>query len=360
VNLNLTEQQASWRERAAAFAAEVLRPHWEDFEADSRLLHDAAARARSAGLLDAYLPEEAGGHGLDLVTTALIVEELARGEGGAGVLLANSYACHAAARLSPNPDFGRKVTRALAKAESCTASILLWPEEDEEGALVERAVGAGRQLCGSQAVSLAQGDTNAFVGCSVRGGVDGSKTIGFFVSTEASGVDLQPVKNFGLRSLSFHQVSFVKDVDDADAVFEFRSTQQYDGFRSQLSAERDVLMAAVVLGIAGAAFDYALNYSRERMTFGKPINQHQAVALKLADMATGIESARLMLWEAAHLTQESADLGRSRDAWAYAREVAIEVAVNAVQTLGGHGYLKLHPVEKWMRDVAFIRLLHSG
>jgi alkylation response protein AidB-like acyl-CoA dehydrogenase len=77
-------------------------------------------------------------------------------------------------------------------------------------------------------------------------------------------------------------------------------------------------------------------------------------------MAIGIESARLMLWEAAHLTQESVDLSRSRDAWAYAREVAIEVAVNAVQTLGGHGYLKFHPVEKWMRDIEFVSLLHAG
>jgi alkylation response protein AidB-like acyl-CoA dehydrogenase len=359
VNLNLTEQQASWREKAATFAAEMLRPHWESFEAEPRLLRDAAARARSAGVFDACLPEEAAGHNLDLVTTALIVEELASGEGGAGVLMANRYACHAAARLSPNSDFRRKVTRALAQAESCTSPVLLWPEEDEEGAPVERANGLRRQLCGSQVVSVAQGDTNAFVGYSSRGGVDGSKRIGFFVSTEA-GVELKPVKNFGLRSLSFHQLSFVKEVKDADAVFEFSSAEEYDGFRSQLSAERNVLMAAVVLGIAGAAFDYALKYSRERMTFGKPINQHQAVALKLADMAIGIESARLMLWEAAHLTQESVDLSRSRDAWAYAREVAIEVAVNAVQTLGGHGYLKFHPVEKWMRDIEFVSLLHAG
>jgi alkylation response protein AidB-like acyl-CoA dehydrogenase len=359
VNLNLTEQQASWRDRAATFAAEELRPQWESFEAEPRLLRDAAARARSAGVFDAYLPEEAAGHNLDLVTTALMVEELSRGEGGAGVLLANRYACHTAARLSPNFDFRRKVTRALAQ-ESCTSSVLLWPEDDDEGALVERANGSRMQLCGSQPVSVAQGDTNAFVGYSARGGVDGSKRIGFFVSTEAGGVDLQPVRNFGLRSLSFHHLSFVKEVDDADAVFEFRSAEEYDGFRSQLLAERNVLMAAVVLGIAGAAFDYALNYSRERMTFGKPISQHQAVALKLADMATGIESARLMLWEAVHLTHESVDLSRSRDAWAYAREVAIEVAVNAVQTLGGHGYLKLHPVEKWMRDIEFIRVLHAG
>jgi alkylation response protein AidB-like acyl-CoA dehydrogenase len=359
VNLNLTEQQVSWKERAAAFAADVLRPCWEGFEADNHLLRDAVDRARAAGLLDAYLPAELGGQGLDLVTTALVVEELARGEGGAGVLLANRYACYAAARLSPNPDFGRKITQALARAESCTASILLWPDEEEEGSPIERVRGAGRELCGAQAVSLAQADTNAFVGWSERGGIEGSRRIGFFVSVEGGGVDLRPVNNFGLRSLSFNHASFVKVVDDADAVFEFGSAEQFDYFRSQLAAERNVLAAAVVLGIAGAAFEYALNYSRERMTFGKPINQHQAVALKLADMATGIESARLMLWEAAHLVQQSVELGRSREAWTYAREVAIEVAINAVQTLGGHGYLKLHPVEKWMRDVEFISLLHA-
>lgn len=359
MNLNLTEQQVSWKERAAAFAADVLRPRWEAFEADHQPLRDAIERARAAGLLDAYLPKEFGGQGLDLVTTALIVEELARGEGGAGVLLANRYACYATARLSPNPDFGRKVMQALTSAESCTASILLWPEEEDESAPIERVRGKGIQLCGVQAVSLAQRDTNGLVGWSARGGVDGSKRVGFFVSLEAGSVDLRPINNFGLRSLSFHHVSFMKDVDDADAVFEFGSAEQFDHARSQLAAERDVLASAIVLGIASAAFDYALNYSRERMTFGKPINQHQAVALKLADMATGIESARLMLWEAAHLTQQSTDLGRSRDAWAYARDVAIEVTINAVQTLGGHGYLKLHPVEKLMRDVEFMSLLHA-
>ena len=359
MNLNLTEQQANWKERAGAFAADVLRPRWEGFEADNQLLRDAIERARAAGLLDAYLPEEFGGVGLDLVTTALIVEELSRGEGGAGVLLANRYACYAAARLSPNSDFGRKVMRALTSAESCTASISLWPDEEEESAPIERVRGAGRELCGVQAVSLAQSDTNAFVGWSARGGIDGSKRIGFFVSTKAGSVDLRPVNNFGLRSLSFHEMSFVKDVDDADAVFEFKSADQFDHFCLQLAAERDVLASAVVLGIAGAAFDYALNYSRERMTFGKPINQHQAVALRLADMATALESARLMLWEAAHMVQQSTELGRVRDAWIYARDVAIEVAVNAVQTLGGHGYLKLHPVEKWMRDVEFMSLLHA-
>lgn len=360
MNLNLTEQQASWRDRAARFAADVLSPRREGFESDGRLLRDAARQARAAGLLDAFLPEDAGGHGLDLVTTALVVEELARGEGGAGLLLANRYACHAAARLSPNADFARKVTRALTDAESCTASVLLWPEEDEEATPVERAGGTGRQLCGAQSLSPAQDDTTAFVGFSERGGVDGSKTIGFFVSAKPGAVDLRPAENFGLRSLAFHGLSFVKDVDDADAVFEFGSAEEYAAFRSRLAAERDVLAAAAVLGVAGAAFDYALDYSKERMTFGKPINQHQAVALKLADMATGVESARLVLWEAAHLTQEGADLGRAREAWAYAQEVAIEVAVNAVQTLGGHGYLQLHPVEKWMRDVQFMRLLHAG
>jgi hypothetical protein len=359
VNLNLTEQQASWRDKAAGFAADVLRPRREGFETDGRLLRDAADEARRAGLLDAYLPEEAGGRGLDLITTALVVEELAHGEGGLGLLLANRYACHAAARLAPDPAFARKVTRALTESESCTSSALLWPEEDEEAAPVERAEGSGRQLRGAQSLSLAQKDTHAFVGFSERGGVDGSKRIGFFVSTKG-GARLRAVENFGLRSLSFNQLSFAKEVDDGDAVFEFQSAEEFAAFRSRLAAERDVLAAAAVLGVAGAAFDYALDYSKERMTFGKPINQHQAVALKLADMATWVESARLMLWEAAHATQGASDTGRAREAWAYAQEVAIEVAVNAVQTLGGHGYLKLHPVEKWMRDVQFMRLLHAG
>jgi alkylation response protein AidB-like acyl-CoA dehydrogenase len=116
-------------------------------------------------------------------------------------------------------------------------------------------------------------------------------------------------------------------------------------------------VAAAAVGVARAAFEYALEYAKQRVQFGKPIIQNQAISFMLADMKTKIDAARLLTWRAADL----ADRGEScavegSMAKAFAAEVAMEVTTNAVQILGGYGYMRDYPVEKWMRDAKILSI----
>jgi acyl-CoA dehydrogenase len=117
-------------------------------------------------------------------------------------------------------------------------------------------------------------------------------------------------------------------------------------------------VAAGALGIARAAYEFALDYAQDRQQFGRPIMKHQAIAFKLADMATTIDAARLLIWRAGWMaaTGRFFDRGEGSMAKLYAGDVAMQATVDAVQILGGYGYIKEYPVEKWMRDAKIYQI----
>jgi alkylation response protein AidB-like acyl-CoA dehydrogenase len=117
-------------------------------------------------------------------------------------------------------------------------------------------------------------------------------------------------------------------------------------------------VAAAAIGIARAAYEYALEYAKERIQFGKPIIKHQAVAFKLADMATKIDAARLLTWRAGWLRHKGIGFQRGEGSMAklFAGDVAMETTIDAIQILGGYGYIKEYPVEKWSRDAKIYQI----
>jgi len=117
-------------------------------------------------------------------------------------------------------------------------------------------------------------------------------------------------------------------------------------------------VAASAIGIARAAYEYALEYAKQRIQFGKPIIKHQAVAFKLADMATKIDAARLLTWRAGWLSQKGKGFQRGEGSMAklFAADVAMETTIDAIQILGGYGYIKEYPVEKWARDAKIYQI----
>lgn len=134
-----------------------------------------------------------------------------------------------------------------------------------------------------------------------------------------------------------------------------------DGIREelffQLTAERWLFFSAVILGIAQCAFQYVLEYARKRMAFGKAIVHHQAVALKLADVLTAIESSRLLCQEACLSGNAGASLfQQARRIWQYVNEIPQEIAPHIMQIMGGHGYLQDHPVQQWFCDLQLVSL----
>jgi alkylation response protein AidB-like acyl-CoA dehydrogenase len=363
VDLTLSGEQRELRDRAVAFSATQVRPHWERIEVDDDLIVKLSAQAMSAGLGDLAVRESAAR--LDSITFSILTEDLAWGDGSLALALANRRFAYRAAQLLGDRDILNRVTERLLSAEHGYEAVLLWPEGDEfdwQAATVAPSVIRQREGRLSIACrnSMARPQTRLLMGSAALD--KGPGRYAFYLldrQLDDVALDLRQAATLGLNAAAFSDVKLAKRLGPHDLIAEFRDEAAYQSFWRTLASERRLIDSAVLLGMARAAFEYALEYSKERMAFGKPISQHQAVGLKLADMATAIEAARLMVWRASETEVDRLDEARVEAAWLYTRTVSIEVAIEAVQVLGGHGYLKLHPVEKWMRDIQFLRTLHD-
>jgi alkylation response protein AidB-like acyl-CoA dehydrogenase len=355
MDLTLTQAQQALKDRATAFSKAEAQPLWNRFESDGRLVMNLVNRAPIAGLLDGLCDGAANSD--DLMTAVILIEELALGEVGLALIGAHQYLCRRAVQsLSPSPARTAILER-LKNGGDLFHPALLWPQgdqfEQEPAATIKqgrlRAVSGGSLVCP---------ETSSFIGIAILETDRGERKSAFYFAGETGDrFQFEPRSGLGLQASPIGKLKIEKQLDHGDVVIELDDEDRHADFWRCLMAERKILSAAALIGTTRAAFEYALDYSKERTTFGKPISQHQAVGLKLADMAIAVEAARLMIWRAA----ESEDGRLSQDlaeaAWMYAKEVSVEVAIDAVQVLGGHGYLKLHPVEKWLRDVQTLRLL---
>jgi acyl-CoA dehydrogenase len=352
MDLTLTQAQQALKDRATEFSKLEARPSWNRFESDGRLVMNIVNRAAAAGLLDG-LRDGAD----DPMTAVILIEELALGEVGLALIIANQYLCRRAVQtFSPSPARDAILER-LKNGGDLFHPTLLWPQIDQFEREPAATIKQGR-LRAVSGGSLACPETSSFIGSAILETDRGERKNAFYF---AGGTDdrfqFEPRTSLGLQASPIGRLKIEKQLDHEDVVIEFDDEDRHVDFWRTLTAERKLLSAAALIGTARAAFEYALDYSKERTTFGKPIIQHQAVGLKLADMAIAVDAARLMIWRAAEpedgrLSQDLVDA-----AWMYAKDVSVEIAVDAVQVLGGHGYLKLHPVEKWLRDVQTLRIL---
>jgi alkylation response protein AidB-like acyl-CoA dehydrogenase len=369
MDLELTAEQQSLTSEVKAFSEEVLRHNWTRFETDDRLMTEAWAEAGKRGLTRFWLPDHKSRDGVDFTTMVLAVSELARGDGGLALIMAHQYLCYRLAALTPSRELQRKVIEQLSVSEWGFGPVPLWPDPNDSRWLPEQFASNGptegnlvetqNRLYGACALCPCKADASDFLVC---GRVSGDRPRGVVMllsSATNHNISLHPTNSLGLQSLKYHRVSFQVDLSECSLAVFFSNLKEYFRLQNQILAERALLSAAIILGIAQASFDYALDYSRKRVTFGKTINQHQAVALKLADIGIGIEASKLALWESVNGAVDDMDQSVVWSVWNLVRKTGIEVATNSVKILGGHGYLKLHPVEKWLRDIQFLSLLVS-
>jgi alkylation response protein AidB-like acyl-CoA dehydrogenase len=349
------------RDRAAIFSGAQLRPNWSRIEIDDELVLLLSAKAKGEGLADFWMGESADG--FDLTTLIILIEELAWGDGSLALAIANKYLAHRAAQLSGDRDILSRVADRLSATAQGLEAVLLWPQTyglDFRAAAPAQSLiktGEGRLYVESRN-STARPQTSLLMGTALTDKGQGTHAF-YLIDMKLDDVALiiEQRESLGLKASLFGDVTLEKRLGPHDLVVEFKDEAAYGSFWRTLSAERRLLYSAVQVGIARAAFEYALEYSKERVAFGKPISQHQAVGLKLADMATALDAARLMIWRAAETEAGGLDDERVESAWLYVKQSSIDVAVEAVQVLGGHGYLKFHPVEMWMRDIQFLRIL---
>jgi butyryl-CoA dehydrogenase len=365
VNLSLTEDQLAVQNTAREFAQHEVLPKAAEIDREHRHPAELVKRMAELGFLGIAVPDSYGGSGMDHISYVLAMEEISRACASTGVIMSvnNSLVCDPIYRFATEAQKQQwLVPLASGKLLGCFA--LSEPEAGSDAAAQKTT--ADKQADGSW---LLQGTKNwitngpvadVCVLFAMNDKAAGHKGItAFIVPMKTKGVRCgTPDDKLGIRGSKSSQI-FLDDVQlPADALL----GEVGGGFKvamSTLDGGR-IGIAAQALGIARAALEDALAYAQQRRTFGKPIVQHQAIAFKLADMATEIDAARLLTLRAAWLKDGKQPYGKEAAmAKLYASDVANRCAREAIQIFGGNGYVTEFPVERHFRD-AKITEIYEG
>ena len=359
MNFELDRGQREIKERSAEFAGREIAPHAAEWDREARFPAEVFSKMAEAGFMGLCVPEEYGGAGENFLSYVLLIEEISRADAGVGATLA----VHTSAGTLPILAYGNEEQKArcvpdLARGEKIGCFALTEPEAGSDTAAIraraERADG-GYKLSGhKQWITNGRAAGTMLVFARAEGGApEGGAADG--VTAFVVGMD-KPGISFGKHAEKMGVLSATTDdvlLEDVFVPEEDRLGEEGKGLQvalGTLDAGR-IGIAAQAVGIAEAAFRYATRYSAERTTFGKAIAEHQAIAFKLADMQTKVRAARLLTYEAAWMKDRGMPYGEAgARAKLYASQVANEVTYEAVQVLGGQGYMKDHPVERYYRD----------
>jgi alkylation response protein AidB-like acyl-CoA dehydrogenase len=350
MNFELSKEQQEIKERAAEFADREVAPHAAELDQEDRFPAETFEKLADMRFMGLCVPEELSGAGEDFLSYVLLLEEISRADAGVGVTLA----VHTSAGTLPILMYGSKEQKArwvpdLAKGEKIGCFALTEPTTGSDAAAIqaraERVYGGYRLSGHKQWVTNGRVAGAMVVFARAQGGVTA-----FVVGMDAEGI------SFGKHARKMGVISATTDDVILDNVFvaeEDRLGEEGKGLSVALGTldHGRIGISAQAIGIAEAAFRYATGYASERTTFGRPIAEHQAVAFKLADMQTKIKAARLLTHEAAWMRDRGMRVTEAgARAKLYASQVANEVTYDAVQILGGYGYMKDHPVERYYRD----------
>ncbi|XUL93749.1 acyl-CoA dehydrogenase family protein [Streptomyces galilaeus] len=353
----LTDEQRAIVELCREFAANEIRPRGREVdERDIESPLDIFRAAAKVGITDFMLPEEYGGGGFtDVVTQCLVQEQMCWGDPGIGnFVCSNGFFADPLLALGTEEQKAEWLRPLAGPNPLYTALATTEPEAGSDAAsIVTTAVRieGGYSISGQKAwISNAGLADQYVVFAKTDPGRGSSGVTAFLLRKGADGMRFgEPMRKMGQRAIVCREIFF-------DEVFVPESDRLGDegqGFRGLMRTFdiSRIVLAAAATGAARAAYEYALKYARERKQFGKPIVEHQAVAFRLADMATRIESAWLLTLHAARQMDARADATKvAAMAKLQASETAMAVTWGAVQTLGGWGYSREFPVEQWMRD----------
>jgi len=362
VSFALTDEQKALRELAHEFAEREIRPRAAEYDEHQTHASDVIAKAHEVGLMNLSLPEEYGGAGCTFFDWSLVIEELNWGCAGMGTaLMANGLG--AGPVLAAGTDEQKRQWLPRLAEEPILCSFALTEPN------------AGSDVSGIETTATRHGDdyvlngskmfiTNASHAAwyTLFASTDRSQgrrgLTAFVVPRETEGVVVEKhLDKMGQRSTDTAAIAF----QDVKVPLENRLGEEGQGFKiamQTLDGTRPATAIAAV-GVARAAFEYASDYSKTRVQFGQPIAMNQGVNFMIADMATKIEAARLLCWQAAWMLDSG--YGRratlfSSMAKRFAADTCMEVTTDAVQVFGGYGYIKEYPVEKLMRDAKLYQI----
>ena len=352
----LTQDQEMIRDAVRDFAREQLWPHaarWDREHVFPREAHQGLAALGAYGIC---VPEEYGGAGLDYVTLALVLEEIAAGDGGTSTAISVTNCPVNAILMRYGNDAQKKkwLTR-LAQGDLLGVFCLTEPHVGSDASALRTTAskdGDGYVLNGvKQFITSGKNGHLAVVIAVTDKGAGKRGMSAFLVPTDTPGYVVARLEDkVGQHSSDTAQVNF----EDCRIPAENLVGEEGEGYRIALSALEGgrIGIAAQSVGMARSAFEVALAYSKDRQSFGTAIFNHQAVGFRLADCATQLEAARQLIWHAAALRDAGRPcLKEAAMAKLFASEMAEQVCSAAIQTLGGYGYVNDFPVERIWRDV---------
>jgi acyl-CoA dehydrogenase len=359
VDFTLTDEQKNLRDLAHDFAEKEIRPVAWEYDKEGTWPQDVIDKAHEVGLMNTHIPEEYGGAGLSYLDGCIIEEELAWGCSGIQTSLGANGLAGAPVGLGGSEEVKKEFFEALAAEPKLASFCLTEP-------------GAGSDVSGMRTKAIKKGDKYVITGqkCFITNGqyadyytvyaktdLDaGHRGISaFLVKRDDTIVIDKKEDKMGQRASNTATVTFNETEVDA----KYLLGEENKGFKlAMMTLDRTRPgVAAMATGIARAAFEFATEYSKERVQFGVPIAMHQAIQFMIADMATKVHLSRLATWNSAVLL----DQGRrntleSSHAKRFAADTAMEVTTDAVQIYGGYGFIKEYPVEKLMRDAKIMQL----
>lgn len=363
IGFELSDEQRDFRDLAHRFAEDTIRPAAVEADEKEEVPWDVLKKAHQVGLTTFTFPEKYGGGGIDSVLTKTLVdEELFWGCAGVGTILGGLTLAATPVELA-----GDDAQKEHFYSRVCD------PSKVRLAAFGLSEPGAGSNPAGMTTIARRVGDkyilngqktfiTNAGISdvYTVFATLDTSRganaICAFIVDADTPGViPGKKEKKMGIKASHTSTLTF----DNAEVPCENRLGEEGEGFRIAMKTF-DITRTAVAIGgvgVARAAYEYALRYAHERKQFGQPIYNHQAVSFMIADMATQIDAARMLCWRAAWLRDN--DLPCTLEASmakSFSADVAMKVTTDAVQVLGGYGYMRDYPVEKWMRDAKIMQI----
>ncbi len=366
IGFELTGEQRELRDWAHEFAVREMRPVAGEFDEREEMPWDVLQKAYDAGLMTYGIPEEYGGGGVtETVTYVLIQEELFWGCAGIGTAIG-------ASGLAASPI----LVAGTDEQKSRLLPLFTAPGKPKLGAFALTEPQAGSDVSSLATTAVRKGDHYVLNGQKrfiSNGGiadiyvvfatVDKSRghegITAFVVPGDTPGIVAgKKERKMGIRASHTGDVVF----EDVEVPVENRLGEEGQGFLNAMKVFEHTRpgVGAGAVGIARAAYEYALQYANERVQFGKPIIAKQAIRFLLADMAMRIDAARLLVWRAAWMNDQGLPVNKEASmAKAFASDVAMQATTDAVQILGGYGYIRDYPVEKWMRD-AKITQIYEG
>jgi alkylation response protein AidB-like acyl-CoA dehydrogenase len=354
--MELSQEHLMLQDMVRQFVATEVEPVASELDEQKRFPDDIMKKMAKLGLLGIPFPEEYGGAGMDTLAFAIAVEELARSCGSTAITLC----AHISLGAYPiytfgNEDQKKKYLPGLCSGEYYGAFGLTEPDagSDAGGIKTKAEKKNGRWILNGSKIYITNGGKAKVIVTSARSDPNAKKHKGistFIVESDYPGFKVGKLENkLGLRASNTSELIY----ENCEVPAENLVGNEGDGFKQALMTldEGRIVIGAMALGIAQGAYDRSREYAKQRIQFGKPISELQAIQSKIADMATEIEAARLLVYQAAWLKDQNKPFSKlSAMCKLFASEVAMRVTNQAIQIHGGYGFIKDYPVERYYRD----------